>query len=1561
MPEVRILTTEDVTQGALENMHPRIAPDGESAEVTLMPEDILEGKGNFLSVDGAGNPEGFRLGQPPKVVARNVYMGTDPQRVTKQNGAPIPVHETSFLLGGPLGTGEVPPDPLMAGALPQPLKPTIQPIPATTAGYPASTPDRPYWISYGYGRSGRHTALAPPVLVPPLAQGQSMRIRLPDQMPVGGQGIDIWLSHPGQSSISTTGQMRLQKYFDFAAYGGREVELKGPYVYSIERPEGTSLPAPAPPKAVFSRVRRVARAGTYYFAATAANDLGESLPSSTFGPISVQGSAEQPGEGLFSVTRPNLPQGATGWYLYVLYNGEWHRVYHPVSGSGLNKPLPYSWNVLEFGGWSDSEELGRNESFLLSPYELPQDDTSGIPGPDSPLETPVVFGATRVSAGRYYARTSDVAENGEESPLSEAAWVDIGQNDLPRVVFANPINALPNATLVEKGSDGYPLGYSVLNTPDVSVENGVLSMWTNGPQTGSTVEVHTDVVRVDPTKEWGVGALLEVGLPTSGALSGSFEAVLREINASAEHTDTILKSASILGEHAYHVTVHPPGYGSPSWQADTLDAQIIYRFSGSQKNMSAKVSRQVLKDFAYSFRRREKGRFGLAANPNPAPETTADPSGSVAVEPSPTPEASPETLTQASPDRPIYTADSALETLDFSTMPSSSSWAQDVSGATLNVSAGKLVATKTGGSARANLSKTFAPPLALSNRNSLGLSLEGVDFPTLPTDGSVTFAELKTPSGSRFAWLDVDTRKEQAQIVVNSPPISSGNVVTTLDEGGATTRNTAVVATKESATLSIDFAPSMSGDVGVTLDGKTTNVPAIIGQAGLQEVVEVEITRGAAGKGYVQVSLGSPYPNQRETSQTAAWAIAEAGDSPRVVADKLRAFANNPAWQHDHWTISGSGSKVVFTAKFAAHTYGGHSFSSAALVSPGRGLGQTYTAARITVTQEGREEITGDTATSLAEKIRTATFEGYQTVGSGTTVTFEALEPGAKGDASYDSHQTGAAGSMVTTVQGAQDSIEDVAQKIAATYSANSYWTAVRSGAVLTFLATSAGTKQDTTVFFGTTGASGRVQTLVQGSSDVVLHALDRYGTRRQRRLFTGVTTSTTMNVGLYASGTSRGVIQAWGSLGADPKTLRALFEGMDLPATGTAVIGPTSESSSSVSWSMRVNEAKVWDVGDTYYRYHTYLGEVANQLHGFFLPNQPTRDDLFLRDGRFAVLPGAQYTAGVFTRFDGFSAVTPKPLFLYAITREGDEVPLGDVIGGLPDVAFPQPLTSSAWDEFSFTFTVPEDCCEVRLESRKMGPGEIVCQELAISPGASVKRTPLYALDGTYVPTLDLRTPTMLNPSWWSRVRKFLRTDVETPSGSNADVSYHAADEEEGAYGSPISNPDDVPQKNFIRVVISASGNGLKTPVVRGGFPFAEYVLVVGSKPLATFLKEDRTEFAGGAIFAKLEEFAYPPEVIFRRLPGPRYTRTATYPPIGNAPGFELQVFTPEARRFIEDRCGMVNFCIEAWGQIWTIKLSGPVRFERQIADIYKGDQRYNHYKAKFPEAEVVSVRDLP
>lgn len=926
MPELRRLTATDAAEGALSGMHSDL--DG---NIGLTPEDLMRGRGNFnISFGADGNPEGFTLGQPKRAVAWNLYGGPRPGETTKQNDAPIDIKETSYVFNHSFIDGE----PLSregASELTKPLAPILKKLASSSAGFPASTATSPYWMRYRWGIDAGntivYTAPSQATLVPALSQGQSIGAVIPDEAPEGVKYIGLEVTEPGTSSVTTPGTFHLQKAFELVQFPAKEVELNGPFVHDpnpsalTASRNDTTVPPPVSCDLQYDRhVDGYARAleNGAFFGITYVTRAGETLLSPHC-PKDPGGIDHEPVQIIDNIPvtfdirdvygyRTEDPR-VIGWHAYLFLNGKWYRHYDPTTGYGKTKPLPLDWHAIITGqylgtesfiawGWNVGQKttnLGFRMVYIYE-QEPPGEDQSGIVPPDAPLPTPTVFGATRPAPGHYAFQVAEIDEDGKESEPSDVEEIDIGEYDVPRIIRANRANRIPNATLVERGADGLPLDFTFVQTGgSVDLGAGELIFKTTGAQTGTTPSGLSDPIDINRTEDWSVGALMKIFNPQTGAFAGSFEAVLRELNASGTATDTVLKNGAAVGDHAFYTVISATGGTAPAWHSDTTQAQILYRFSGATKNALVRVSGQILKDYTYRFRRRQEPAPGIdePANPNPSPQTTAVPTGSTAVEPSPTPESVPETLTQTGPDRPLLSG-AVLQTGDLeSAMPT-----------------GFASTTSGGGALTRETTPTITPLVgsySLRSRKASGGSLSTAFLSKLYGSRSTTLSGAMTNSQNTVPLMDLTYWPTSGTVYIDSEKITytgkdaingAGNLTgctrAVYGSSAATHSSSAVVtllgrdsislyakrkiptlpsngyvtlgelrrwtdgarfawidldARNETAQLTVNVGPTVAGNVTVALDNVSTNVAL----AAVAEQSRLTVTSGVTQPG------GTPY------------------------------------------------------------------------------------------------------------------------------------------------------------------------------------------------------------------------------------------------------------------------------------------------------------------------------------------------------------------------------------------------------------------------------------------------------------------------------------------------------------------------------------------------------------------------------------------------------------------------------------------------------------------------------------------------------------------------------
>ena len=265
-------------------------------------------------------------------------------------------------------------------------------------------------------------------------------------------------------------------------------------------------------------------------------------------------------------------------------------------------------------------------------------------------------------------------------------------------------------------------------------------------------------------------------------------------------------------------------------------------------------------------------------------------------------------------------------------------------------------------------------------------------------------------------------------------------------------------------------------------------VSAPASAAGVAEIDSFTITTPATSDDFVGITLNGV---------NFAVAIAN-GDTEIQVAGKIRAAS------YAGWSTGGTGATVTFTATTggtrSAPAYDPQSSATTATVI----VSQAGTnASNVKVTLDAVDFLiavaNGDSAITVAGKIRAASYAGWSTGGTGATVTFTAAATGPKADAAYDPLTTAAAGAMTTPIQGSSPSTVivtlngvafpiavvsgDSAIVIAGKIRAGTYagWVVSGTGANAVFTAAVAGPRTDGAYNANGSGAIGTMTTPTQG------------------------------------------------------------------------------------------------------------------------------------------------------------------------------------------------------------------------------------------------------------------------------------------------------------------------------------------------------------------------------------------------------------------------------------------------------------------------------------------------
>lgn len=1494
MPDSGPQSVADRTRGILTNVHPR-----RNGDLIPIPEDVMENRGDFVNIDASGNPEGLKIVRIENPDGWDALVGTTPNDTRQQNSSPLLITRPSFADDMPFVNGPPAPspnDPLLA-KIPQAQIPLLKAIKADMVGFPGTTPQKPLWYAYGWYNYARRTGPGPPVPFQ-VAQGQGVRVAW-EKPPSNVEGVTLYVSEPGTTTATNPGILREQWTLLFNQYKLNTYDLTR-YINGPPAP-GINLSYLFPPSPPIVRIQPGGWTigGEYHFYATQATPEGETLPSNAYNitiPSYVTGSH-------LEIYRPwYMSAGATGWYVYMQKHEDeaaggkdamgrlfWRtsRADHGA-GEGRDYPIaigptptsPFGHNSIPTSG--DVTEGHGAYDVDVDSHALPTENTSGIPAPDSEPEIPLAFGASRPGPGQKYVRTVDRVGN-RRSAASDVATINIASDEILRIIHRDHTNLLANGDNIELDANGLPLDHTVVLTGGTArVEGRELVLETLSAQSGTTPSDTLDSVPVDRTVEHAAWGWLKVRDPRSGTLAGSVEVVLRELNASNAATDTVLFTYTLAGDYEYHRTISPAGTsgsGVLAWQSGTVKAGLVIRFSGASKNMHARSYRVILKDHKHKFR--------LEGEP-PDTEQHRPPGSQQQISLSPEVAPPPETFPFPTPDR-LKLVGALREAVDFEPgMPAG--WTQTTTGGgTIARSAGAALsgsfglklsdASTSSPNSRASFTKVF------DSGGSHEAGLHRKIRPALLPNGKLTLGGIARPDGTLFIWPETGSLSESSTLTIDSSPTDAGNFTVVPDGASAAV---AVVATKQVEQLSVSQAPTASGTIALNIGGTRYNIPTV---GGAKEIVQLTLQAPRAN-GYLTINLGGiryDIPvNVTDTAATAAEKVARTSFPGWTVEWRPPTGGyggNTPASK-----LPVGGNTVTFTAT-AAGPRTDATYQRGTSGTPGS----------ITPIQQG----TADTAAELADRIAAMSFGPLWTVShtpGSTTITLTAVQAGPKTAPSVDWGTTGANGTISTLTPGAVDSPSDLAARIrAATFTG---WTVSGSGVQVILTANAAGFKRDLRIDPASTGVRYHFETTQQGKdADLTAHYKDDSGTIYSRRLMASLSSSTIYNVEatVEGAGTDNATIHFWGSTGSAAKDHLWRIENVslvDYPA-GMVDAGVSAEAAASETWEIHVDDIKVTDKGESYFEEYNDSGEKVGQFHHYGIPTQPLRDDIGIQEWREPCIPGLQYAISAQLRTDNVPIDAPaKPVFITAHFEDGSHKDIGDVTG-LSGIS-----GTHDWYEPPPTLIIPEPgCFELGYQSRNLSSGEIVVQRVVMSPGTVPKRTRVYATSGEYVATLPVATPYQAQNTEWGHLRRSMGIVGDVSDGGSLAAVYRSA---QSIARLPIetyqSDPLTVPDRPVVGVKITFACDGTidTLPVLKSGSPYAKYDLFLGGLPLPTLLRENGTEFDGGAIFAEIMMWTDPPEVAMDVASGLHLRPQLLSENAASLPTSPLWVFTQDAFREI-------------------------------------------------------------
>lgn len=473
----------------------RVTLDDGEPLVTLAGENMIADP-LFQDLDMAGRLRNWTLGAPDRPDGYHVYLRHYKNAngnilrdtyLQRQNTATYPFGRNSHTQFTPLIEGPGLPDANKRARIPGPdraprvVVEELDRVVGLRAGrYRISYA----WILGNYRHSKRITGPAP-ATVEDVTQGRWLRVFLPESAPEGVGGLALLASFNG-------GPYRIQARLpaNLPAYRNLTQWRQNADTVSANRTYVASIGQYGAPRIWYPHVSkgRTLRRGEYAISyrlvtATGASEAGEGAGESASQNIrTISRGANTRGRGLsFAPPRHVLAkEGVIGWYPEIRgSDGQWYilqrggaRPWMGLNDAATVYHLPGGNSQGRIYGWANPQQSARR-----------LEDASGIPDPDSALETPGELGVERLPPGSYVVRTTFAIGDEESAPSSPKAVTlrDAGEaaggpatgvSDQTIRVYSPTENSIPNDRYADKRPDGLDLDWETPPVPDVLVESG---------------------------------------------------------------------------------------------------------------------------------------------------------------------------------------------------------------------------------------------------------------------------------------------------------------------------------------------------------------------------------------------------------------------------------------------------------------------------------------------------------------------------------------------------------------------------------------------------------------------------------------------------------------------------------------------------------------------------------------------------------------------------------------------------------------------------------------------------------------------------------------------------------------------------------------------------------------------------------------------------------------------------------------------------------------------------------------------------------------------------------
>jgi hypothetical protein len=418
------------------------------------------------------------------------------------------------------------------------------------------------------------------------------------------------------------------------------------------------------------------------------------------------------------------------------------------------------------------------------------------------------------------------------------------------------------------------------------------------------------------------------------------------------------------------------------------------------------------------------------------------------------------------------------------------------------------------------------------------------------------------------------------------------------------------------------------------------------------------------------------------------------------------------------------------------------------------------------------------------------------------------------------------------------------------------------------------------------------------------------------KKLFSGIgnnATVTTLGLVATGAGTTAGSMAYWVEVGGTgaPNTRSLYHADSNVDWTGAELVNKrVGGMSATGAFTVDIDAIVTTSAGEVAFIDTDELGQEVYQVHAYYPPLTPVRDDRWANGWTDVVEPGVSYTGSI----DHRHAMVPddQPAHPYTITGYdllGRAYPLGSV---LQDV-FPDGVTGTAeWAEYAHVYDIPvvhdEDgkvigCFEVRMTSPGVGAGEYVAQRWSWSEGTEAHKEVKYASDGTFHVVYDTATPNKPFGQYSETVWLAMGNTADVPEGTTLLVEYGSEDTDDPMGAGMIEDPESVVQKQFanIRVTMTSDPTRRLTPIVAAGSPLVDSYVYLRDQQAPAFLRPDLSEFPGGAFVLLNGLPRKVSEYDSARIRG-RWSNTPLYQPVLQMPGYTIVAYTEEAFTEIEE-----------------------------------------------------------